>query len=79
MDLVAYLYALIVLVGGVVGFVKSGSQISLVVGLASGLLIGFGARQVSRHPKRFHVLLGTDYLNVFIEFSLTGNSLFYSH
>ncbi|KAI8819674.1 transmembrane proteins 14C-domain-containing protein [Fimicolochytrium jonesii] len=57
-DYFAYAYAGIVFIGGVIGFVRAGSLVSLLFGTFSGTLLGIGARQVSANGKNFQLLLG---------------------
>ncbi len=47
---VFYLYAVVLLVGGVYGYVKSKSSISLVVGIMSAILAAVAALLVPRSP-----------------------------
>ncbi|CAD5111695.1 DgyrCDS981 [Dimorphilus gyrociliatus] len=51
MDLFSYAYAALVTVGGVIGYVKAGSTVSLGMGLLFGSLSAFGAYKVSANPK----------------------------
>ncbi len=57
-DLVAFAYAAIVAVGGVIGYVKKGSVVSAVMGLTAGALMGYGAVQTSANPNNYHLSLG---------------------
>ncbi|KAI8922560.1 transmembrane protein 14C-like protein [Powellomyces hirtus] len=56
-DYFAYAYAALIFVGGVVGFIKAGSLISLLMGTVTGTLLGIGARQASADPSRIYLLL----------------------
>ncbi|KAK6179196.1 hypothetical protein SNE40_011612 [Patella caerulea] len=58
-DFLAYGYAATVAAGGIIGYVKAGSVPSLVMGLACGSLLGFGAYQISNDPKNVAVSLAT--------------------
>lgn len=58
-DLVAYGYAAIVALGGIIGYVKAGSVMSLTAGLLCGGAAAFGAMQTSRNPSNYFVILGT--------------------
>ncbi|XP_050401552.1 transmembrane protein 14C [Patella vulgata] len=58
-DFLAYGYAATVAAGGIIGYVKAGSVPSLVMGLACGSLLGFGAYQTSNDPKNVAVSLAT--------------------
>ena len=51
-DLIAYTYSAAVMAGGVMGYVRKGSIVSGIMGLAFGSLAGYGAYQVSQDPKR---------------------------
>ncbi|KHN81280.1 UPF0136 membrane protein [Toxocara canis] len=42
-DLVGLVYAGLIATGGVVGYVKAGSSVSLAAGLAFGAVVGYGA------------------------------------
>jgi len=50
MDYVGYLYALLIMVGGLVGYIKSGSGMALGMGLLFGCLAGYGAYRASANP-----------------------------
>ncbi|CAH1775015.1 unnamed protein product [Owenia fusiformis] len=56
-DVLGYLYAATVAGGGVVGYVKAGSSISLGMGLLFGSILGFGAHLTSQDPKNVWVTL----------------------
>jgi len=56
-DYLGYAYAAVVALGGIMGYLKAGSVMSLGAGLTFGSLAAFGARQVSVDPSRYHVLL----------------------
>lgn len=55
-DFVSYGFALVVLSGGVMGYVKAGSVMSLASGLAFGGLLAYGASRTSTNPKDFMFL-----------------------
>ena len=57
-DYVGYLYAAAVATGGLMGYVKKGSLMSGLAGLAFGTLAGFGAYQTSQNPNNYYVSLG---------------------
>ncbi|XP_034468377.1 transmembrane protein 14C-like [Hippoglossus hippoglossus] len=59
LDWVGFSYAVLVSVGGVIGFVKAGSVTSLAAGLLFGLLAAVGAYLASQNPKNVWLLLGT--------------------
>uniref|UniRef100_A0A914UIV2 Transmembrane protein 14C n=1 Tax=Plectus sambesii TaxID=2011161 RepID=A0A914UIV2_9BILA len=52
-DVVGLGYAFVVILGGVIGFIKAGSYPSLIAGLAFGLINGYGA-----HTGNNTILLG---------------------
>ncbi|XP_065299986.1 transmembrane protein 14C [Dermacentor albipictus] len=56
-DIWAYGYAIIVALGGVIGYVKAGSVTSLVAGLAFGGLALIGAYQTSQDPHNYYLSL----------------------
>lgn len=58
-DLVTYVYAATVGVGGLVGYFKAGSVPSLGAGLLFGSLLGYGAYQMSANPANYYLTLGT--------------------
>ncbi|XP_041359710.1 transmembrane protein 14C-like [Gigantopelta aegis] len=57
LDIISFAYAATIAVGGIIGYVKAGSVPSLAMGLASGVLMGFGAYQTSNDPKNVVVSL----------------------
>ena len=50
-DYFAYAYALVVLFGGIMGYARKGNLPSLIMGMASGLLLFYAAYQVSLSPQ----------------------------
>jgi uncharacterized membrane protein (UPF0136 family) len=58
MDIYAYTYGFLVGIGGLIGFIKAGSLISLVVGTLFSFLIINAAGMVSKDPKKYHFILG---------------------
>ncbi|WOO82805.1 Transmembrane protein 14A [Vanrija pseudolonga] len=56
-DIIGYVYAALVITGGLIGFIKRGSTMSLVAGGSTGLLAGYGALRASRNPKDVYVAL----------------------
>ncbi|XP_037069191.1 transmembrane protein 14C-like [Pollicipes pollicipes] len=56
-DLPAYCFAAIVAAGGVMGYARAGSLMSLVAGLGFGAALGVGAQQVSDDPSNLHLSL----------------------
>ncbi|KAL5022337.1 hypothetical protein ScPMuIL_001492 [Solemya velum] len=56
-DWVSAAYAVTVAAGGIIGYVKAGSIISMAMGLASGALMGFGVYQMSHDPKNITLSL----------------------
>lgn len=57
-DIVAYGFAFLVALGGIIGFATAGSVASLVAGLIFGGLACIGAYQTSRNPKNYYLSLG---------------------
>ncbi|XP_067877700.1 transmembrane protein 14A isoform X2 [Heterodontus francisci] len=58
-DWISYSYAAIVTVGGILGYTRKGSVMSLVSGLLFGSLAGYGAYQVSNDPQNVKISLIT--------------------
>ncbi|EDO47575.1 predicted protein, partial [Nematostella vectensis] len=56
-DYLSYGFAAIVALGGVIGYAKAGSTVSLAMGLGFGGIAAFGASQTSKNPKNVYVLL----------------------
>nr|NP_001004610.1 transmembrane protein 14Cb [Danio rerio]AAH81484.1 Zgc:103519 [Danio rerio] len=59
MDWLGYGYAALITIGGIVGYAKAGSFISLVAGLMFGVAALVGAYQMSKNDKDIWVSLGT--------------------
>ncbi|XP_072016061.1 transmembrane protein 14C-like [Amphiura filiformis] len=57
-DLIGFAYAAVVAVGGVIGYVKAGSVMSLGAGLLFGALAAMGASHASSNPGNCHLILG---------------------
>eukprot|EP00092_Neocalanus_flemingeri_P107818 GFUD01138388.1.p2 GENE.GFUD01138388.1~~GFUD01138388.1.p2 ORF type:complete len:101 (-),score=27.30 GFUD01138388.1:109-411(-) len=53
MDYLGYLYALLIAAGGVIGYLKAGSMMSLVMGLLFGSLAGLGAYRSSISKEQY--------------------------
>ncbi|XP_074642457.1 transmembrane protein 14C-like [Tubulanus polymorphus] len=58
-DYIGYGYAAFIALGGIFGYVKAGSTMSLLSGLVCGGLLGVGAFQLSENPQNVHLALGT--------------------
>ncbi|XP_078398029.1 transmembrane protein 14A [Cetorhinus maximus] len=58
-DWISYSYAAIVTVGGILGYTRRGSVMSLISGLLFGSLAGYGAYQVSNDPQNVKISLIT--------------------
>jgi len=58
-DILGFGYAAVVAAGGIMGYVKAGSTMSLGMGLLFGSLSAAGAYQVTQDPGKFHMLMGT--------------------
>ncbi|KAI8587777.1 transmembrane proteins 14C-domain-containing protein [Geranomyces variabilis] len=56
-DYFAYSYAALIFVGGIIGFVRAGSLISLLFGTVMGTLLGVGARRVSANRQEVVLVL----------------------
>ncbi|KAI8908960.1 transmembrane protein 14C-like protein [Gorgonomyces haynaldii] len=75
MDIFAYLYGLLVLFGGVMGYIRKDSVVSLVAGSVFGSLILYSARIVSKNPRNYQPMLGMSFLLMTLSswrFSVTG-------
>ena len=57
-DYIAFAYATVVAAGGIMGYIKKGSVMSGVMGLAFGGLMGLGAYQTSNNPNNFYLSMG---------------------
>merc|ERR1712243_241396 len=57
-DYLTFAFALVVVLGGLIGFLKKGSAPSLVAGIVFGGIIAFGATQTSHNPKNIWVVVG---------------------
>ncbi|KAK4683694.1 hypothetical protein P7C73_g6538, partial [Tremellales sp. Uapishka_1] len=57
-DVPGLLYAIVLINGGLMGYMKRGSGVSAVAGLFSGLLAAFGAYKTSQNPQDVYVSLG---------------------
>lgn len=58
-DVLSIIFGLIVIIGGLTGYLKSGSVMSLVSGLVFGILIFTGSYFSSRDSTNVYLLLGT--------------------
>ncbi|XP_066272902.1 transmembrane protein 14C-like isoform X2 [Branchiostoma lanceolatum] len=58
-DFVSIGFALVVAVGGILGYVRKGSTMSLGAGLVFGGLMGVGAYQTSVNPNNYMLSLAT--------------------
>lgn len=56
-DYLGFAYAAVVAVGGVMGYIKAGSVMSLGAGVTFGSLAALGAYQMSADPARYQSLL----------------------
>ncbi|CAG8453669.1 15256_t:CDS:2 [Funneliformis caledonium] len=57
-DFIGYTYAFTIALGGLFGYLKAGSMMSLVAGLSFGGLAAFAANRVSTNPKNAGLALG---------------------
>ncbi|POI20606.1 hypothetical protein CIB84_015647 [Bambusicola thoracicus] len=56
-DWIGFAYAALLAVGGVIGYTRKGSKISLAAGLTFGSVAGYGAYCVTRDPRNVKILL----------------------
>ncbi|XP_066850904.1 transmembrane protein 14A isoform X1 [Anser cygnoides] len=61
-DWIGFAYAALLAVGGVVGYTRKGSKISLAAGLTFGSVAGYGAYCVTRDPKNVKISLFSAFL-----------------
>lgn len=59
MDYFSFAYALAITAGGIIGYVKAGSLVSLGMGLLFGGLSAVGAYQISQNENNYTMLLCT--------------------
>eukprot|EP00090_Calanus_glacialis_P010387 TRINITY_DN1876_c1_g1_i1.p2 TRINITY_DN1876_c1_g1~~TRINITY_DN1876_c1_g1_i1.p2 ORF type:complete len:101 (-),score=27.68 TRINITY_DN1876_c1_g1_i1:151-453(-) len=53
MDYLGYLYALLIAGGGIMGYIKAGSVMSLAMGMLFGTLAGLGAYRTSINSQQY--------------------------
>ncbi|XP_051543180.1 transmembrane protein 14Cb [Myxocyprinus asiaticus] len=58
-DWLGYGYAALITIGGIIGYAKAGSLMSLVAGLLFGIAAFVGASQMSKNDRNIWVSLGT--------------------
>uniref|UniRef100_A0A8C4UQV5 Transmembrane protein 14A n=1 Tax=Falco tinnunculus TaxID=100819 RepID=A0A8C4UQV5_FALTI len=56
-DWIGFAYAALLAVGGVVGYTRKGSKISLAAGLTFGSVAGYGAYCITRDPRNVKISL----------------------
>uniref|UniRef100_A0A8D0EVR2 Transmembrane protein 14A n=1 Tax=Strix occidentalis caurina TaxID=311401 RepID=A0A8D0EVR2_STROC len=56
-DWIGFAYAALLAVGGVVGYTRKGSKVSLAAGLTFGSVAGYGAYCVTRDPRNVKISL----------------------
>ncbi|XP_068793471.1 transmembrane protein 14A isoform X2 [Struthio camelus] len=61
-DWIGFAYAALVAVGGVLGYTRKGSKISLAAGLTFGSVAGYGAYCVTRDPRNVKISLFSAFL-----------------
>uniref|UniRef100_A0A669QNJ8 Transmembrane protein 14A n=1 Tax=Phasianus colchicus TaxID=9054 RepID=A0A669QNJ8_PHACC len=61
-DWIGFAYAALLAVGGVVGYTRKGSKISLAAGLTFGSMAGYGAYCVTRDPRNVKISLFSAFL-----------------
>ncbi|XP_065061686.1 transmembrane protein 14C-like [Rhopilema esculentum] len=57
MDFLSFAFSFVVLAGGVIGYLKAGSTMSLMSGIVFGLILALGASQTSHNPKNVWISL----------------------
>ncbi|XP_064625071.1 transmembrane protein 14C-like [Lineus longissimus] len=62
LDIVGFGYATIVALGGIVGYMKAGSTISLVMGVTCGSLLGLGSYLMTNNPNNVYLSLAVSSL-----------------
>ncbi|KAI8923502.1 transmembrane protein 14C-like protein [Entophlyctis helioformis] len=73
-DKFAFIYAALVFLGGLIGFIKAGSAASLMMGTLFGGLAFIGARQVSTNPSNYFLILAVGGILMLIMGSRFANS-----
>ncbi|KAK2855360.1 hypothetical protein Q7C36_007229 [Tachysurus vachellii] len=58
-DWLGYAFAALIATGGIIGFIKAGSIMSLLGGIVFGVLSAIGSFQLSKNPKNIWLLFGT--------------------
>ncbi|KAI5620389.1 transmembrane protein 14C, partial [Silurus asotus] len=58
-DLLGFAFAALTATGGIIGYIKAGSVMSLIGGLVFGLLAALGSFQMSQNPKNIWLAFGT--------------------
>ena len=53
MDYLGYMYALLIAAGGIIGYLKAGSTMSLAMGMLFGSLAGLGAYRASINSNQY--------------------------
>ncbi|XP_062981884.1 transmembrane protein 14A [Elgaria multicarinata webbii] len=61
-DWLGFGYAVIVALGGAIGYIRKGSKTSLIAGLVFGLMAGYGAYWVTHDPRDVKISLFTAFL-----------------
>uniref|UniRef100_A0A8V0XBP4 Transmembrane protein 14A n=2 Tax=Gallus gallus TaxID=9031 RepID=A0A8V0XBP4_CHICK len=61
-DWIGFAYAALLAVGGVIGYTRKGSKISLAAGLTFGSVAGYGAYCVTRDPRNVKISLFSAFL-----------------
>ncbi|XP_063169722.1 transmembrane protein 14A [Candoia aspera] len=61
-DWIGFSYGAVVALGGIIGYIRKGSKISLVAGLFFGLLACYGAYWVTHNPKDVKISLFTAFM-----------------
>lgn len=57
MTIILGIYGVLLLIGGVMGFKKAGSKMSLIMGITSGVLVFLGLYLAQQNPKNGYTLI----------------------
>ena len=66
----SYIYGVVLILGGILGFVKAGSTISLLTGLTSGLLVFLSCKIGTTKPKEGYLYVAAISLVLAIFFTI---------
>ncbi|XP_065890752.1 transmembrane protein 14A-like [Dysidea avara] len=78
MDVLSYLYGIVIFIGGLIGYFKAGSIMSLVSSTVIFSLVMFGAYLSGQTPRNVNVLLSVCiFVSVFMGFRFYKTSKFF--